>query len=110
MRGGDFDSSMILGFNSLLISHSSMFVPMGSIFGFLETSLKSNSSSKGVSPLGRTLYLSCSTLNSYFFGSLCISVFCTVLFTGNFSSWKAICSKSLCTSVLLSISLSKSMQ
>ena len=51
---------------SLYILHSSIFVLVGSIFGFLATSLKSNSSYKGASPLGRTLSLSCSTLNSFF--------------------------------------------
>ena len=69
MRGSDFDNFMTLRFNSLPMLHSSMLVPIGSIFCFVATSLKSNNSFEGASPLGKTLSLSYSTLNSYFSGS-----------------------------------------
>jgi hypothetical protein len=40
---------------------------VGSILGFLVTSLKSNISSKGTNPLGKTLFFNCNTSNSYCF-------------------------------------------
>jgi hypothetical protein len=53
--GKDLESFTILGFSSVPMLQSSTSLPLASILGFLATSLKSNKSSNGTKPLGKTL-------------------------------------------------------
>lgn len=62
------DNFIILGSSSLPMLHSSTSGLVDSILGFLATSLKSNISSKGASPLGNILSLHCNTSRSLFYG------------------------------------------
>jgi hypothetical protein len=65
--GKDLDNLIIFGFSSVPILHSSTSFPVGSIFGFFATSLKSNSSSNGTNPLGKMLSFNCKNLNFLLF-------------------------------------------
>jgi hypothetical protein len=53
--GKDLESFTILGFSSVPMLQSSTSLPLALILGFLATSLKSNKSSNGTKPLGKTL-------------------------------------------------------